>query len=690
MTQSVNAGSLGIQITSSAELAIKAIRSLTSSINLATKATGRLTNAFKTLDTVSMSLNRATSSMTKISEGASSGAKSIKEFNKETKDSVKNSKESTKALQTMAGTFSSLKSSLLFSIGFGSLYQGLNTIGNFMKGSFQEASDYAENYNLFNVAFAGDTENAIMFQERLHNTMRINSSESMRYQGQFRNLAGALGITNEGADLLSQNLTQLTYDMASLHNTSFKLMQSKLKSGIVGQTKPLRDVGVDVTQQTLQPVLYDLGINKYVTELTQAEKVLLRYISIMRQTSSAQGDMGRTIEFPANQMRVFSDLVKELSRWFGTLYIGIVAKILPVLNGFLIVIKEIFRWTSMLLGFKVEDYDVWKASSEGVDDFSDGLEDALDNSEALKKSLAGFDEINNINEQTDGNMAFNTSGYSATYDTLLKEVEAMGDYTKGFDEIKMKANDIAKTLLEWLGYTTDTYGNITGIEGGFADIANLTFTEIKDFFSNLKLIVDDSMKWINDNPDAFKALTNLIVSGALIAGALWLVNNPLALIMTAIGFFIYHYDDIKNIWEGLTPDNQVATTLATLTASLLALAFAGAIAWNSLTGGGASLTIGAGMAVLGLAFGAIGLTMASNLDLLESQNTPLSSQRPDYNPYLNSGTGVVSGISNKSDVITSSSGEQAIILQLDGDVLARSTIKNINTVKKTTNLTILD
>jgi len=295
LAENINVGNLGIQITSNATMAIEAVQKLTKEVNNSNKSLGNM------------------------------------------------SKESTKALQTMAGTFNSLKSSFLFYVGFGSLYQSLTTITRVMMSGFQAASKFVENYNLFNVSFAGETKEAIKYQYQLNDAFKVNMSESMRYQGFFKNLTSSLGITNEASTLLSENLTNLTYDLSSLYNTSFSAMYSKLQSGIVGQTKLLRSVGIYVTQQTLQPLLYDMGINKYVTELTQAEKVLLRYISILKQSTSAQGDFARTIETPANQIRILSDQVAEMTRWFGTIFIGTIGKILPYVNAFVISLKEVFN-----------------------------------------------------------------------------------------------------------------------------------------------------------------------------------------------------------------------------------------------------------------------------------------------------------------------------------------------------------
>lgn len=401
MAENINVGNLGIQITSNATMAVEAIQKLTKEVNNSNKSLGNM------------------------------------------------SRESTKALQTMAGTFNSLKSSFLFSVGFGSLYQSLNTITRTMKSGFQEASNFVENYNLFNVSFAGETKEAIKYQYQLNDAFKVNMSESMRYQGFFKNLTSSLGITNDASTLLSENLTNLTYDLSSLYNTSFALMYSKLQSGIVGQTKPLRSVGIDVTQQTLQPLLYDMGINKYVTELTQAEKVLLRYISILKQSTSAQGDFARTIETPANQIRIFSDQLAEMTRWFGTMFIGMIGNILPYVNAFIIVLKEVFKWISLAFGFKVEDYD-FISGNNGIGDIEEDLSGATDASEKLRKSLAGFDEINNIASATDGNMAFNTGGLSDTYYELLDNLKSYDNLMGG---ISTKAGRIADDVMNWLGFS---------------------------------------------------------------------------------------------------------------------------------------------------------------------------------------------------------------------------------------------
>lgn len=360
-------------------------------------------------------------------------------------------KESVKALQTLAGTLSTLKGTLLYSIGFGSLQQSLMTINKLFKTSTIEAVNFVENFNLFNVSLRNNFESALKFQYELNAAFRTNMSETMRYQGFFGNLSSSLKLTNDATSIFAENLTKLTFDLASLFNIDYSTAYSKLASGIIGQTKPLRTLGIDVTQQTLQPYLFEIGINKQVTQLTQAEKVLLRYIAILDQSTNAQGDFARTIESPANQLRILSDQIKEASRWIGTIFMGVLEMVLPYLNAVAIVVAQITKALAMFFGFDISKYNYLAQQDEAFLDMEDSINGAYLANEKLKGSLAGFDELNLISEPTAGNQgAMNTFGQSETYNKLL---EAMEGYDNLMGKVNYKATQLAENILTWLGFT---------------------------------------------------------------------------------------------------------------------------------------------------------------------------------------------------------------------------------------------
>ena len=207
---------------------------------------------------------------------------------------------------------------------FKSLETGLTNIGRRsigitkkLKTNFiDKAIGYAEELNLFNVVFKnlekdGETTfskiglKATQFQNKLNEAFGTNKMESMRYQGLYQSMSQSAGLSPEVANLISENMTKLGYDLASLFNTTEQKAMESLRAGVfAGQTKPLRGYGIDVTQQTYKPVLADLGIDKRVSELSQAEKEVLRYIVAIKQASSAHGDFADTIESPANQLKV--------------------------------------------------------------------------------------------------------------------------------------------------------------------------------------------------------------------------------------------------------------------------------------------------------------------------------------------------------------------------------------------------
>ena len=537
------------------------------------------------------------------------------------KSAVNSSSNGVKGFTTSARNMNSVTNTIKNSMGglirtFASLL-GVYSAVNFFGTAIKDASDLVENYNLLSVSvkslssteedYNSKMSETLEFQNQLNSSFGVMISNSIRYQGFFMNLASALGLSNEASLTLSKNMTQLTYDLASLYNVDFNTMYSKLQSGLVGQTKPLRSVGIDVTMQTLQPTLYSLDINKKVSELTQAQKVMLRYIEILRQSTNAQGDLARTIEQPANQLRILKDQWAELVTWVGTLFIGVLGKVLPALNGIVMALKNVFKYISDIFGFRLSDYTSSMAvAGEDAEIIADYMDEANSSVEDMKKSLMGFDELNILSDQK------SNTAIIEDLDTTLKLEEAMKGYDNLMDSVKTKASSISEEFLKWAGFTTDVDGNIIGIEGGLAKISSIAFDNVKEFFKNMKDFVDDVAKWLQDNPEWAEWLINTGVQLGILAGGVWLFYNPFWAIVTAIGVFITYYDDIKNWWNSFDGAEQAAIVV-------MGLAFAVAALMAALTGGVAGWSIAAGITAAAIAMGAI-LTQANNLDTMRSNS----------------------------------------------------------------------
>jgi len=487
------------------------------------------------------------------------------------------------------------------------LYRFARAVVNIVGKSIKEMSDFIENYNLFRVSMGSMADDATRFQNAMNEAFGTDLSQAMRYQGFFQNLTTSLGIVGDTSLVLSENLTKLTYDLSSLFNVPFEDIYTKLQSGIIGQTKPLRALGIDVTMQTLQPYLDEMGINKQVTQLTQAEKVLLRYISILKQSGNAQGDFARTIEQPANQMKVFGNQVKEITRWFGALFIQTFANAMPYINGVAMALKEIMKFTALLMGFELPDlgYDDMGADAEEAEEGVEGL------TSAMKRQLRAFDEINNITSATSGSTPL---GDTSTYNQLL---EYITDYNNKMEQVRMRALEIRDAILKWAGYVRDADGNLKIVDGTLA-------SGVQKFTENLKLMISDALQWIKDNPDTFDAIIEFAKIAGLMAAQIWLFYNPLALIPLAIGAIVYFYDDIKKFWEALTPSQKLIT-------SLLMLAGAVSAVWIASSAGAAAVPIGLGIAAVLGTLGVAGLISSSAMTKETKAKTDPYSYDNTYN-----------------------------------------------------------
>ena len=410
---------VGINITSSTEQAIASLR--------------RLNTVLVSSNKQFEQMNKQLSKIRGTGVGSAGGS-----FSKEMKDIADKTPQATKAVGSLVGVLARFVS--------------LREVMRFLGRAFNEMSEFAENYNLFVVSLGEAKDEALQFQNAMNKALGTNMSQTMRYQGFFQNLTTALGATNEQGFLLSKTLTMLTYDMASLFNWSPDVAFQRLQSGIVGQTKPLRYAGVDVTQQTIQPILGELGIGKTVFELTQYEKVLLRMISILRQTGNAQGDFARTIESPANQIRILADQTKELYRWIGGTFIGLISQALPYINGFVMALVEVFKMLSYLVGFSEEDFDFMNGSgADGLEDFNEELENTNAGVSKLVGNLRKFDEINNISMRS-GSSGSAGGGISESTAKLWEELNKQAGYFDDtFKNVQSKAKDIKEKIMEWLG-----------------------------------------------------------------------------------------------------------------------------------------------------------------------------------------------------------------------------------------------
>jgi hypothetical protein len=207
---------------------------------------------------------------------------------------------------------------MVAAIGATQLVSTLLSIG---KASITMAMDAVESENLFAVSMGSMANKAAAWSLELNRTLGLNQYEVRKSVGTFNVMFSAMGIGSEKAFEMSKGLTQLAYDFSSFYNLKPEEAFAKIRSGISGEIEPLKVLGIVMDEATVKSFAYTSGIAKLGTELTQQEKVLARYGLLLEQTSLAQGDLARTIDSPANQLRLLQTRMEELQTNIGMAFL---------------------------------------------------------------------------------------------------------------------------------------------------------------------------------------------------------------------------------------------------------------------------------------------------------------------------------------------------------------------------------
>lgn len=325
---------------------------------------------------------------------------------------------------------------------------GIRMIRQEISKAITESNAYQEDLNLFTASMGQYAKEAQEYAENVGEIMGIDPAKWMRNQGVFNTLLSGFGSVADRSYLMSKNLTQLGYDISSFFNISVEDAMQKLQSGVSGELEPLRRLGYDLSQAKLEQTALTLGIEKSVSAMTQAEKAELRYYAIMTQVTTAQGDMARSLDAPANQLRIFQAQLTQASRAIGNIFIPILQKILPIAIAVLRIVRELADAIAKLFHFKLTeiDYSGVKNLSSGAEDAAAGFDDATSAAKELKKSVMGFDELNILNGNTASGSGSAGMPSGSGFDFELPEYGFLNDVSKQADEVTQKL----KNALPWI------------------------------------------------------------------------------------------------------------------------------------------------------------------------------------------------------------------------------------------------
>lgn len=312
---------------------------------------------------------------------------------------------------------------------------------------------YVTSQRTLNKLFGEGTEKMNKLTNSLSRMTGISKTSLSVAEANFGQMATSLGMSSEMAQDFSEKLTVLTSKLAIMKNLGFTETANAIQKSMKGtvSTTLASISGITITAKSLQQVLDNLGIDAQVSQLNSANLAILKYIAISKQMIASDKEMSSVVNDVAWQKRMLTNQIKEVANAFGNLLYPILKTILPVLNAILMVVANIINVFAGLLSalFGIKKQDSVQQATQGFVDFGNAIEEA---SNKAKKSLRGFDKLNNITTPT----PTTSVGGGAGIDPRL--FEAMTGLDQQMLEIRNRATEIADSIMEWLGFSKDING----------------------------------------------------------------------------------------------------------------------------------------------------------------------------------------------------------------------------------------
>ena len=427
-----------------------------------------------------------------------------------------------------------------------------NAVGEWKKSGYESAEAYAKSFSERAKAVTGKMTG---FQPDAYGnliatgmpSLGLDPERLMNYQATFGQMASSMGVASETALKLSNALTMIGADLASVKNLKFEDVWQDMASGMVGMSRTLDKYGVNIRNVNMQEKLYELGIDAKIAKLGQQDKALLRTIILLQSTKYAWGDMASTIGQPANQLRLLQANFANLARSIGNLLLPIVSKVLPYINALVIAIQRLFSWIGGLLGIKIGGFSSSIGSAatdfgdmeDAADGIADSTGDAAKNTKKMADNLQDFDNLNVINSQKDSGSGGSGSGGGAggllddAFEDAFSEYQLAWD--KAFANMENSAQELAdkitrafQRIWEAAEPTRESLKRLWN--EGLARLGDFTWTALKDFWNEFLVPVG---KW------------------TLGTGLPMLIDNINAFLMK-IDFPAIN-DALRNFWQALAP-----------------------------------------------------------------------------------------------------------------------------------------
>lgn len=436
-------------------------------------------------------------------------------------------------LRAVRGVWSAVKSAMDFVEVYNYFDASIDQIAQKATGDWEQAGyDSAQSY--YDALYKGFSDDAKELTRKMSGysldaqgqltregttNLGLDPKTMLNYQAQFAQLSSSMGVASDYAMKMSQALTEIGADLASVKNMEFQEVWDNMSSGIVGMSRAVDKYGVNIRNAALQEKLYDLGIDVSITKLGQADKALLRTIMIIDSSREAWADLADTIDQPANQLRMLKANLDSLGRTLGGALLAGVAAILPYINALTIALQRLIQYIIDFFGIQLVSISSQANNNIGdligsIDDTEDALGNASGAAKKLKQNLLGIDELNIINTDTSGGAGSGGVGdYSdelkGAFDAIYEEYQKVWD--KAYENVENRAKELSDKIVDAFK------------KGDYFAIGDTISTNIKDALAKIPWdsIYDTAKNWGKNfadfliglfNPETFAELGKTVAS----------------------------------------------------------------------------------------------------------------------------------------------------------------------------------
>lgn len=423
---------------------------------------GQMNQISSAMAPLAQNSNQLSDVFSKMPSAVASASKSLDAYNSKSRG----------AKTHTGGLFSAISSLVSGARNVKSTFLAISSAFSFF---YDESAEYIEQLNLFNVAMGSASQSASAFAQKVSDAMGIDPGKWMEYQGTLNMMIEGFGVASDKAQIMSQNLTQLSYDYSSLMNVDVSTAFDKIQSAMSGQIKGLKEYGNNVSVAMVKQTGLKYGLQGNVSTWDQNTQAIMRYITIMNNASKVDvfNDMARTINTPSNAVRILAQQFKVLRRAIGNIASVFATAVIPYIQVAVELLNKFASFVAGLFGFKLPtiDYSGLEKGSGAMDDMADSAKDAgssvggaTKKVKDLKKELQtlGFDELNILNSPKNdsdsggsggGSGGGGIGGGAGIGDIDLPQYDFLKGLKKDTDEIEKRLKELFKPVTDsWNKY----------------------------------------------------------------------------------------------------------------------------------------------------------------------------------------------------------------------------------------------